>query len=338
MVSAALLSIALSTISCQTTEADDGLFREWGELHVGIWEGEFQAQEPLPGLLDKGDPITFRTVTKWSQNKKVLVSRTEFQINGVTAGTVMDITGWNPLTKELTRFSLGSLGGFTVAAISKKDDRWVEVRSGVGFADGKRFGGEAMTTYSDDGRTATTVFPGGFSLAGELLPPLTITVKRIDDSMPTAQDYLTFVAPLAGTWHAEVLDADGKMLMKTTSEWKMAPGNMCAMSSEKLEDGTPLAASIHGYNPATRNWQVIRHMADGSGACMDVEIDKKTLAGGPKAGVNYKYTLTEISVDGETSTSWWTAHLTTDNTLELRFVRGDNAKNIAKIVYSRKQE
>ncbi len=118
----------------------------------------------------------------------------------------------------------------------------------------------------------------------------------------------------------------------------MAPGNMCVMSSEKLADGAPFAASIHGYNPAKRNWQVIRHMADGSGACMDVEIDKKTLTGGAKAGVNYKYTLTETSVNGETSTSWWTAHLTTDNTLELRFVRGDNAKSIAKIVYSRTQK
>jgi len=79
-------------------------------------------------------------------------------------------------------------------------------------------------------------------------------------------------------------------------------------------------------------------MADGSTARMDVEIDKKTLAGGAKAGVNYKYTLTETSVDGETTTSWWTAHLTTDDVLELRFVRGDNPKNIAKIIYSRQQQ
>lgn len=338
MINAALLSIALSTVIGQTADANDEMFREWGDLQVGIWEGEFKIQESFPGLVEKGDPITFRTVTRWSQNRKVLVGSTEFQINGVAAGTGMDITGWNPLTQEITRFSMGSLGGITVAAIWKKDDRWVEVRSGVGFANGRRFGGEAMTTYSDDGKTATAVFPGGFSLAGELLPPLTIKVKRVDDSMPTAKDYLTFVAPLVGTWEAKVVDVDGKVVMKTISEWKMAPGNMCAMSSEKLEDGTPVAASIHGYNPANRNWQVTRHMADGSTARMDAEIDKKTLAGGAKAGVNYKYTLTETSVDGETSTSWWTAHLTTDDTLELRFVRGDNTKKIAKIIYSRKQK
>jgi hypothetical protein len=339
MTNAVLLTIALSTVLSQSSEplANDGLFREYGELTVGIWEGEFKSQTSFPGLVDEGDVITFRSKTKWILDKKATQTNATFYVNGVMVGTVQDMTSWDRSTKEIVKMGCNSLGGQPRSVIRKDDTGWFEVSAEAGF-DGKKSAGTSITTYSNDGKKAKTVFPGGFSPTGDILPPLTINLKRADESMPTAKDYLDFVAPLVGTWDSQVIDANGKVLMETTSEWSMTPGNICAVSTEKTKDGTPVTASIHGYNPAEKNWQVTRYMADGSTARMDVEIDKKTLAGGAKAGVNYKYTLTETPVDGEVLISSWTAHLTTDNTLELRFVQGDNAKNIAKIILTRKQK
>jgi hypothetical protein len=214
MINAALITIALSTVIGQTEDAsaEYELFREFGEHTVGTWDGEFKMQFSMPGLVEKGDVIKFRTVTKWIFDKKATESETRIEVNGNVVGSGKGMACWDRSTKEIVGMSVGSLGGRTQSVFRKDGDRWIETRTAVGV-DGKKSATTAAMTYSEDGNTATAVFPGGFSPTGEILPPLTIKLKRVQPQ--SHNENLKPLMPLIGKWMGDfTLDQDMGELAK----------------------------------------------------------------------------------------------------------------------------
>ena len=339
MVKATLIATLLSTVVGQapTASSDYDQFTEYGQLTVGTWEGEFASQIALPEVVEKGDTIKFRSIAKWILNKQAIESNTVVLINGVVAGNLKGLTYWDQSTNEIVGTSCGSFGGYTQSVFRKDGAAWIETRTGVSV-DGKKIALRAVVIYAKDGNSAKAVFPGDVELSGEVVPPLTIALKRVDGTSPTHQDYIDFVTPyFPGQWDHKAIDKGGNVLAEGTTQMVMAPGKACVISHSTTKDGTPVSTGMHGYNSQTRRWEVTEHFVDGTIATLDVNFDAETLKGGIKDGFTYSYELTKTTPDGKTSQSSWTAHIIDRNTLEMSFVKGDNADGATVVRYRRRK-
>lgn len=151
----AFVCVVSSVVQAQTPPSNYEHLKELGWL-IGTWEAESVADEGIPGLLEKGDKISFRLSCDWRLNKNVIGVEYTMKANGTTVLTHNGMIGWDTANEQIISGGFDSLGGHGHSVWSRDGDNWRFKSSGV-RGDAKRTSGTTVISdIGDDTMTGQT--------------------------------------------------------------------------------------------------------------------------------------------------------------------------------------
>jgi hypothetical protein len=178
-----LVSIAGGQLEA-SARSDSDLFREYGRVMVGRWEGDVHFDDEV---------ASGHAVIKWAMNRNAL--ECESQIGDMKFKW---IGGWDPVSKTIRNLGLDSAGTMTETVIEKRGDRWVSTVTSL-LADGTKRSNTDTMTISDDG---TTHVHEGTSI-GSKFSEYRGVWRRAEQSTGPDYEQLKAMQWLIGDWEAD---------------------------------------------------------------------------------------------------------------------------------------